>query len=217
VKIQLAIAQTRAEILRCQALVAEIYNGEYEVVFSDDVYDLGAKIEPWPHRYLMGVVNGELACAAGLYLHHTYVELFGDVTDADIRSLRDQAVPGSGEEKRPRREITKMVVRNGFRGHGLARMIMGSAHARDFLHPDGPAPDLLLSSKRSLVGSVHRRIGIQPRQIKPFPIYKVHEFYASPADPMASYLTVPEVDVPESWYARRIPGEYDVEHFGAEP
>ena len=30
-------------------------------MFSEDMHDLAARIEPYPHRYLMATVDGELA------------------------------------------------------------------------------------------------------------------------------------------------------------
>jgi len=208
-KLTLAIAQSRADIMRAQALIAEIYNSEYEVVFSDGHYDLVAKVEPWPHRYVMGTIDGELACAAGLYVHSTYVERFGLVDAMDIRALRRQA--GLSVDDLPNREVTKLVVNPKFRGLGLSRMILGAAHTRAFLDADGSKPNLLLSSKRSLIRTMHNREGIHPRVIKPFPIYKIHERYASPADPMDSYLILPELDIPASLYDRKIPEEYKIE------
>jgi len=205
----LTIAQSRADIMRAQALIAEIYNREYEVVFSDDHYDLVAKIEPWPHRYVMGTIDGEVACAAGLYMHSTYVERFGLIDANDIRELRHQA--GMSADDLPNREVTKLVVNPKFRGLGLSRMILAAAHSRAFLDADGSKPNVLLSSKRSLIRTMHNREGIHPRMIKPFPIYKIHEFYASPADPMDSYLILPELDIPASLYDRKIPGEYEIE------
>jgi GNAT superfamily N-acetyltransferase len=213
-KLTLAIAHSRADIMRSQALIAEIYNREYEVMFSDDHYDLVAKVEPWPHRYVMGTIDGELACAAGLYMHSTYVERFGLIEARDIRALRRAA--GLPDADQPNREITKLVVNPKYRGLGLSRMILGAAHTRAFLDADGSKPNLLLCSKRSLVGSMHHREGIRPRTIRPFPIYKIHELYASPADPMDSYLILPEVDIPPSLYDRRIPGDYEIERSGGE-
>lgn len=213
-KLRLTIAHSRAEIMRAQALIAEIYNREYEVVFSDDHYDLVAKIEPWPHRYVMGTIDGEVACAAGLYTHATYVERFGLIEAKDIRVLRQEA--GLPELDMPNREVTKLVVNPKFRGLGLSRMILAASHSRAFLDADDSKPNLLLSSKRSLVRTMHNREGIHPRVIKPFPIYKIHEFYASPADPMDSYLILPELDIPASVYDRKIPGDYEIKPSGGE-
>jgi hypothetical protein len=213
-KLRLSIAQSRAEIMRAQGLIAEIYNREYEVVFSDDHYDLVAKVEPWPHRYVMGTIDGEVACAAGLYTHATYVERFGHVEAEEIRALRRQA--GLSELDMPNREVTKLVVNPKFRGLGLSRMILAASHSRAFLDTDDSKPNLLLSSKRSLVRTMHNREGIQPRLIKAFPIYKIHEFYASPADPMDSYVIFPELDIPASVYDRKIPGDYEIGPSGGE-
>ena len=52
--------------------------------------------------------------------------------------------------------------------------------------------------------------GLRSRRIKPFPMYKVHELYRSPEDPMDSYLMVPEADIPSRWYGLELPGEYEV-------
>jgi hypothetical protein len=214
-KVSLAIAQNRRDIMRSQALIAEVYNREYEVVFSDDRYDLVGKVEPWPHRYVMGLVNGELACVAGLYMHSTYVERFGQVDAEDIRAVRRQAGLPDGDQL-PSREITKVVVHGDYRGLGLSQVIVSAAHTRAFLDADGAAPNVLLSSKRSLVRSMHNRVGITPRAIKPFPIYKIHEFYASPADPMDSYLILPELDIPAVLYEREIPGEHEIVRNGGD-
>jgi len=83
-RMQIQLAATHGQVIECHHLIAEIYNREYEVVFSDDSYDLNAKIEPWPHRFLMGLVNQELVACVGIYLRNTYVERFGDVSDAEI-------------------------------------------------------------------------------------------------------------------------------------
>ena len=213
-RVQLALAKSRREVLACQYLIAEIYNKDYEVVFSDDSYDLDAKIEPWPHRYLMGSVDGEVVVTAGLYLHSTYVERFGAVSDELIaRRIAEAGAAGRFSPAR-KREITKISVRRDQRRRGLGRFILASAHARDFLQVDADPdePHVLVScAKRSIWDGLWHRAGIRTRPLAPFPDYKVHELYRSPDDPMDSRLVVPEVDVPERWYERRIPGEYEVE------
>src|SRR6476619_6188775 len=103
------MARSREEVARCQYAIAEVYNRQYEVVFSEDHHDLDAKIEPLPHRYLMVLHDGDLAATIGLYLRNTYVERFGQVE----RSEFDGAL---GSEDRTEdyavdrlREITKLV------------------------------------------------------------------------------------------------------------
>ena len=207
------LATSRADVLACQYLVAEIYNRDYEVVFSDDSYDLDAKIEPWPHRYLMGLVDGELVCTAGLYLRDTYVERFGQVSDELIDRLIAEAGGAPRHCAGRKREITKISVRRDRRGCGLGRFILGAAHARAFLQVDAePAePHVLVScAKRSIWDSLWRPCQIRTRVLAPFPDYKVHELYRSPDDPMDSRLIIPELDIPAPLYDRPIPGEYEV-------
>jgi GNAT superfamily N-acetyltransferase len=215
VRLSLRIAATRTEALRCQYLIAQIYNEEYEVLFSDDRYDLSAKIEPWPHRYLMGTIDGELACASGLYMRDTYVERFGDVHEADIRGLVGAAGVGDRYAGAARREITKVVVHKRWRGRGLGRAILAAAHARAFIEQQATtAPLVVFCAKLSIVRNLWDAIGVRSRTIKPFPFYKVHELYRSDADPMESRLVIPALDIPPRWYDLSIPGEYPVETFG---
>lgn len=213
-RMELRLARSRRDVLQCQYLIAEIYNREYEVVFSDDAYDLDAKIEPWPHRYLMGIVAGEVVACAGLYLRNTYVERFGDVSDADIDALIREAGGCPPFAAARKREITKVVVRRSARGKGYGRFFLGCAHARDFLQvdtePEQPAV-LVCCARRSIWDGLWHGAGIRTRVIKEFPFYKVHELYRSPTDPMDSRLIVPAIDVPSRWYDRPIPGEYEVE------
>jgi hypothetical protein len=210
----LRLARTRADVLACQYLVAEVYNKEYEVVFSDDRYDLDAKIEPWPHRYIMGTVRGELVATAGLYLENTYVERFGDVSDQEIQQIIDAAggAPRFGAARK--REITKVSVRRDRRGVGYGRFLLGCAHSRYFLQsatpPEKPVV-LVCCAKRSIWEGLWHRAGIGTRRIKEFPFYRAHELYRSAEDPMDSRVIVPEIDIPARWYDRPLPGEYEVE------
>ena len=63
-RILLRRAESRGDMLRCRRLIAEAIH-DYEVVFSKDRDDLQAKIEPWPHRFLMALHAGELVAACG--------------------------------------------------------------------------------------------------------------------------------------------------------
>lgn len=214
-KVRLQIAERRAEVLACQYLVAEVYNHEYDIVFSDDSYDLDAKIEPWPHRYLMAFVEGDLVGCVGLYLRDTYVQRFGRVSDDEIRDIviAAGADPARWSPAR-KREPTKLSVRRSRRGMGLGRALIGAAHATAFRDVDGDpnAPHLFVAcAKRSIWKSQWGAIGIGSRPIKPFPIYKVHERYSSPEDPMDSRVLIPDLDVPPSWLDLSIPGEHDLE------
>jgi GNAT superfamily N-acetyltransferase len=215
VRLSLRIAETRAEVLRCQYLIAQIYNEEYEVLFSEDRYDLTAKIEPWPHRYLMGTIDGELACASGLYLRDTYVERFGDVRAGDIQAVVAGANAADHYLKTPCREITKVVVHKAWRGRGLGRAILACAHSRAFLgQKDSEPPLVVFCAKHSIIRNLWDAIGVRSRTIKPFPFYKVHELYRSEADPMESRLVIPSLDIPARWYDLTMPGYHELETFG---
>ena len=208
------IAHSRAEILACQYLVAEVYNEEYEVVFSDDSYDLDAKVEPWPHRYLMGLADGQLVATAGLYLRDTYVERFGNVSRAEIQGLIERAGGTPRFDAGRKREITKVCVRRDRRGKGYGAALLETAHARAFLQLDASddQPNVLVCcARRSIWDGLWHRAGIRTRPIKDFPYYKVHELYRSAEDPMDSRLVVPEIDIPARLYERSLPGEYEVQ------
>jgi len=212
------LASTRADVLRCQYLIAQVYNEAYGVFFSEDRYDLAAKIEPWPHRFVMGLVDGQLACAAGLYLHDTYVERFGAITSGDLGAMLEAAGVAAGYDPSRKRELTKLVVHKRFRGAGLGRFFLAAAHSRCFLDVDASAPHFLVGCARiSIFGRAYARAGIHTRVLKPFPLYKAHEFYSSAADPMESRVTIPSLDIPKRWYDLELPGEYEVDAMKGEP
>jgi hypothetical protein len=217
--LHIRLAESRADVLRCQQLIAGIYNQAYQVVFSESGYDLEAKIEPWPHRYVMGFFGDDLVCAAGLYLDNTYVERFGQVTPDEFKSVIDEAGAAPRFDWRRKREYTKIVVREDMRGRGLARFFLAATMSRDFLQvgtqPDEPAV-LVICGKVSILGRMWESIGIRLRPIKPFPIYRVHELYSSPADPMVTRMIIPEIDIPPKWYNLELPGTYAVTEAKAE-
>lgn len=212
-ELHIRLAGSRGDVLRCRHLIAGIYNHDYEVVFSESRHDLEAKIEPWPHRYVMGLVGDELVCAAGLYLRDTYVERFGQVAPEELQAVVDAAGAAPRHDGSRRREYTKLVVREDMRGRGLARFFLAATHSRHFLQvdtrPDEPAM-LVACAKLSIFRNLFHAVGIHLRPIKPFPIYRIHEKYASPADPMESCMIIPELDIPERWYELPLPGTYEV-------
>jgi GNAT superfamily N-acetyltransferase len=215
VKVHLSVARSRADILQCQYLVAEAYNTAYAIVFSDDHYDLDAKIEPWPHRYLMCRVNGELAATFGLYLRDPYVERFGRVTDDDVRPLLVDAHADDRFALEGKRELTKLVVRPPYRGTGLGKLMLAAGHSRAFCQMETPRERLVIAcAKRSIWKNVYDPMGIHTRVIKPFPYYRVHEFYRSEDDPMDSRLIIPDLDIPRRWYELEIPGEHEIDASG---
>jgi hypothetical protein len=217
VRVRLRIARSSADVLSCQRLIAEVYNRHYGVVFSDDIYDLDAKIEPWPHRYLMAFSGDDLAVVCGLYMHHTYVERFGLVTDAEIAEQLEQAGVRGKYDPGVRREVTKLVVAPPWRKLHLSPAIIAATHSRDFMDVDATHPPLLTyCCVRSIAEGVMTRHGIRARRLKPFPNYKVHELYRSEKNPMDSYLVIPDVDVPAAYRDLRIPGEYTLDVLGGE-
>lgn len=210
-KAQLRIATRQADVLRCRAVIASVYSGEYGVVFSSKHFDLDAKIEPWPHRYVMVEIGGELVATSGLYLHDTYVERYGDVSDAEFATALQSA--GAMEYRvSARREITKFVVAPPWRGRGMTRTLARAAFSRDFLQIDARVPHMLVMCARHTIWeNVFHGIGIRTRVLKPFPFYKVHEKYRSPEDPMDSRLIIPDRDIPPEIYGASLPRELDLE------
>lgn len=208
-KTSVKVAETPAEVLRCRYLIGQVYNREYEVVFSTDRYDLEAKIEPWPHRYLMLLDGDQLAGTIGLYMRDTYVERFGGVEPEDLLRLLEPALAGRYDPSHLR-EVTKLVVAPSYRGRGLSRYLLGCAHSRAFIQLPGERPPLMVfCAKRSITRRVYGGAGLKTRLVKPFPFYRVHELYRSPTDPMESRLIVPEVDVPPLWHDLALPAEHD--------
>jgi hypothetical protein len=210
VKLRFEVAERSSDVLRCRQLVGEVYHRRYGVVFSRDTYDLDAKIEPWPHRFLMGLDGKELAAVCGLYVRNTYVERFGLVTHDEVGArLREVGVEGDYDPAE-RRELTKLVLAPRLLNTGLGPLLIAIAHARSFVELEAGRPPLVtfcvVRSMRRLV----ERHGIRPRHLKPFPLYKVHELYRSERNPMDSYLVIPHLDVPPRFRELRIPGDLDL-------
>jgi hypothetical protein len=210
-KVLLRRAESRADILRCRQLIAEVYNRDYEVVFSEDHYDLEAKIEPWPHRFLMALSGSELIAACGLYMHNTYVERFGQVTDAELEAIVAGAGAAGKYDVTRRREFTKMSVRHSWRGQGIAPWLTGAGHSKHFTDVEQDRAVMVFCAKMSIITNIFHRSGLRTRTIKEFPFYKVHELYRSPTDPMESRIILPQLDIPPQWYELALPGEYEIE------
>jgi len=210
-KLLLRRAESRTDILRCRRLIAEVYNRDYEVVFSEDRYDLEAKIEPWPHRFLMALRGTDLVAACGLYMHDTYVERFGQVTDDDLTCLLGTVGAAGQYDVTQRREFTKMSVSHAWRGRGIAPWLTGAGHSRYFTDVERDRAVMVFCAKMSIIDNIFHRAGLHTRTIKEFPFYKVHELYRSAEDPMESRLIIPRLDIPERWYDLALPGEYEVE------
>jgi hypothetical protein len=194
-------------------MIASVYNEQYGVVFSEDVYDLDNKIEPWPHRYLIGSLDGDVVAVCGMYMRSTYVERYGLVTGEDIvAALREAGVDGRYDPSN-RREITKLVVARRFRNRKITPALMACSLARRFAEMEAERPPLVTFCAVRTMRRLIERHGIRTRHLKPFPLYKVHEAYRSESNPMDSYLIIPELDVPRSFRDLSIPGEYDLDSF----
>lgn len=210
-KVLLRRAESRGDVVRCRQLIADVYNRDYEVVFSEDHYDLEAKVEPWPHRFLM-VLNGrELIAACGLYMHDTYVERFGQVTDQDLREILRRENVAEEYDVTCRREFTKMSVRHSWRGRGIAPWLTGAGHSKYFTDVETDRAVMVFCAKMSIIDNIFHRAGLRTRTIREFPFYKVHELYRSATDPMESRIIIPKLDIPPRWYELPIPGEYELE------
>lgn len=206
------IATRRSEILQCQYFIAEIYNSAYNIVFSSDIADLDQAIEPYPDRYVMGLIDGKLVAAAGLYIRRTYVATYGGITDDEIDTKIAEANMSHRYSAKRKREYTKLVVRGNYNGLGIGRFFHAATHSRSFLEIDSSEPNVLLvCAKQSIYRSMYSANRIQTRILKPFPHYAVHEKYCSPDDPMDSRLIIPEIDIAPQWYNLSLPGEFSLQ------
>jgi hypothetical protein len=182
-------------------------------VFSEDIYDLDAKIEPWPHRYFMILVDGDLVAACGLYLRNTYVERYGLVTDEEIAAMLREAGLDGRYDPSNRREVTKVVVARRSRNQRITPVLMCCSLAREFADMEADRPPVVTICVVRTMRRLMKRHGIHTRHIKPFPFYKVHEAYRSESNPMDSYLILPDLDVPPIFRNLAFPGEYDLDAF----
>jgi len=181
------------------------------VVFSEDHYDLDAKIEPWPHRFLMGLVDGTPVSVVGMYDRNTYVERFGLVSDEEIAAALRAAGLEGRYDPHARREVTKLVVAPGFRNLRVTPLITGAAYSRAFACAGSEeTPIVTFCAVRTVIRMV-QRLGLRTRYLKPFPIYKIHEKYRSESNPMDSHFLLPDLDVPPFLRDLAIPGEYDLD------
>ena len=203
-------ATTLDEIAACERLTVEIYRTRYGVTFSEQV-DPEQRLEPLPDHYVYGSIDGELVATAGLYTRFTYAERFGRLSEAELLA----AVTAAGFPdaiSRPRVEYTKLVVHPRWEGCGIGRRFLAATHSRDFLTAgSGATPLVLASGKVSIFRSLYEAVGIRTRTVKPFPLYKSHERYRTPDDPMESRIAIPEVDIDARWFQFTLPGAVQIE------
>lgn len=209
VDLQVRLVTTEADAAACQALIASVYASRYGVSMTDAKVDPNGRVESFPDRYAMGLVGDELVACTGLYTRRTYVERFGDVSDADIARVLDEAGVKDGHLRR-RFEYTKIVVKPRWCGRGIGQTFIGATHARAFLcaEPTEQAglPPIVLVCANLRVFRLWERVGVRTRRLKSFPTYANHERYRSDDNPMESRLVIPELDVDPRWYDMPLPG-----------
>jgi hypothetical protein len=204
--IQFQIAQSEAEVRQCQSLISEVYYQKMGITFAESHFDPEAKIELYPHHYLMGIINGELVATMGLYLHSTNPERYGQVTEQDINRLLAEIGVAQQYSGKNIRELSKFVVKDNWRKQGIGKLLMGVAHCQDFIHFQEQQPHLLVTcANRSIFDFFSDCLGIRTRLLKPVPFFKIHEFYRSGQQPMESRLSIPELDIPSQWYRLKLP------------
>lgn len=209
--LQFKIAKSHSEVVQCQSLISFVYYQKLGITFSESTYDIEAKIELYPHRYLMGLVDGELVATMGLYLHSTNPERYGKVTEQEIDKLVTEAGVAEKYSGKYIRELSKFVVKPEYRHQGIGKLLMGVAHSQDFIHYEEEQSNLLVTcANRSIFNYFAEALNIDTRIIKPVPFYKIHEFYRSGDEPMESRLIIPELDIPAKWYHAKLPGLYEV-------
>jgi hypothetical protein len=181
-------------------------------VFSSDIADLDQAIEPYPDRYVMGLLEGKLVAAAGLYIRRTYVATYGGITDEEIDEKIAAANMGHRYSAKRKREYTKLVVRGNHNGLGIGRFFHAATHSKHFLEIGASEPHVLLvCAKQSIYRAMYPADRINTRILKPFPRYAVHEKYSSPDDPMDSRLIIPEIDIAPQWYSLALPGVFTIQ------
>lgn len=217
-KLRISVAQRQAEVLRCQYFIAEIYNRRYQIMFSEEIHDLESRIEPYPQRYLMGTVNGEIVATLALYTQNTYVERYGGITPEEIRAQLEEAGVSEQYATYSTRELTKLVVADGWNHHGLAHRIHDASYAEAFMESDAEAPVLIFCcGRRKLLSHMFAPRGrVRSRIMAPFPRYAIHSRYRKEDDPMESHLTIPAVDVPDDLRRQVLPIEVELPELDAQ-
>lgn len=214
ITISIRIAETQREIMEVKRLIASMYNSRYGVMFSKRHVDLHEKIDPWPDVYVYGEVKGEIVACAALYTGITYIEKYGMVSSDDITQLLKKTKSHNDYNPVAMREYCRIVVKQGWENKGVGRFFLSASHSKDFIYFDNKIDAvLLICAKISIFKHIHDRVGINTRKIKPFPNYKVHEFYRSKNNPMESRLILPKYDVPDKYFNMKIPGTYTMEDY----
>ncbi|MCB9670088.1 MAG: hypothetical protein H6734_11495 [Alphaproteobacteria bacterium] len=201
----LRLATSTGDRMRAEYLISDVYNQHYDIVFSRDLVDLDARIEPYPDDYLLAYRSGQLVAVAGLYVHHTYVQQFGGVTREDIERELEKAGQLGAYDPDVAVEITKLTVRPEYTGERIGMHIFQAAHSASFLTREDRRPVLLVCANQRVFDHLHTPAGITTRFLREFPDYAVHDQYRSPDNPMSSRLIIPELDIPREWWENPLP------------
>ena len=210
--LQVKVAETNAEILECQSLIADIYYETFGISLSDLSFNPKEKIELYPHYYLMGTIKDELVATMGLYLYNINSQQYGNLTDRQIDSFLDREALDTLVSSRNKRELNKFVIKKEWRNKGLSKAFLGLAHSKDFIHLIGDDSHILINTAFSPMFKVLESIGITSQLIKTIPANKVYSNYHRNR-PMEIRLTIPYFDIPSYWYNFNLPGEYTIEKF----
>lgn len=210
--LQVKVADSNAEIVECQSLIADIYYENFGISLCDRSFNPQEKVELYPHYYLMGIVKDELVATMGLYLYNINSQQYANVTDREIESaLSKEGLDGIVSSKN-KRELSKFLVKKEWRNKGLSKAFLGLAHSKDFIHLIGDGSHILVNTAFSPIFKVLDSIGIKSQLIKTIPANKVYPNYRSDRA-METRLTIPYFDIPSCWYNFKLPGEYTINSY----
>ena len=209
VSFDLRIAEKRGDIIRCQYFIAEIYNKRYNIFFSNEKYDLNAKVEPYPDYYIMACVDSKIVGCVGMYLKNTYIKKYGNVSNEDIDKIIKEANLSEFYSSEYVREVTKLVIDPKFSKTGLGALLIQAAYSKFFLNQgDQTAAYAVVFCGTLSSVKLHEPAQVSTRRIREFPFYSVHDKYRSSKDPMESHIVFPKQDIPKEVRDIAIPGTF---------
>ncbi len=211
-----SVAETNEHIGACKRIIAEVYETEYGVKFHDDDDQCNPDhmIEPWPHRFMMGTVDGNVVAAGGLFVRsNTYVWRYGKITHDDVNRVIEEASQGHRYHSHRQVELAKTTALKRWRRYGLATALARASLSREFLeidpHPEGDSLVICCGKHSIWEGLWKKKAGCTTRHVKPFPHYKAHEKYRN-GEPMDSRIMLPATDIPPDWHALKLPVTFRV-------
>lgn len=208
--LQVKVADSSADILECQSLIAESYQEEFGISLCDRSFNPKEKVELYPHYYLMGTIEDELVATMGLYLYNIQSQQYAYLTDREIESALNKEGLDAIVSSKNKRELSKFVVKKEWRNTGVSKAFLGLAHSKDFIHLIGDGSHILINTAFSPMFKVLDSIGIKSQAIKTTPANKIYPNYRSDR-PLETRLTVPYFDIPSCWYNFNLPGQYPIE------